>query len=215
VKSIMFIKSILTNTFKLVLCKYRQKPKPGEVSMVRDHTKLKELILYIAEKCEGWGNWGATMLNKILFFSDFIAYAKYGESITGEDYFKLPKGPAPKYLVAAREQLERAEDAVVQKKPTLRGIQDRLIPLREPELSYFKAEQIAIVDYVIDELKNENSDSVSGLSHTFYGWQTAKDKEIIPYNTVFLKEPVLREMPSAVRIAIAKLAKKHGSRQAI
>lgn len=183
--------------------------------MARDHTKLKELILYIAGRCEGWGNWGATILNKILFFSDFMAYAKYGEPITDEDYFKLPKGPAPKYLVAAREQLVKSKDAVIQKKPTMRGIQDRLIPLRESELSYFKAEQIAIVDYVISELKNEDSDSVSGLSHTFYGWQTTKDKEIIPYNTVFLKEPTLKEMPKAVRLVIAQLTKKHGSRQTI
>ena len=34
--------------------------------------KFRELILYIAQESEGDPNFGATKLNKILFFCDFL-----------------------------------------------------------------------------------------------------------------------------------------------
>lgn len=52
------------------------------------HKKLRELILYIVRKLPGVDE---TTLKKILYYSDFMAYAKTGESITGEVYWKEPK----------------------------------------------------------------------------------------------------------------------------
>ena len=45
--------------------------------------KLRELILYVAERCENDPDFGALKLNKILFNADFIAYALTGKAITG------------------------------------------------------------------------------------------------------------------------------------
>jgi hypothetical protein len=181
----------------------------------RDHTKLKELILYIADKFESRGHCGATLLNKMLFFSDFIAYAKYGQSITGEDYFKLENGPAPKYLLEARGELVEEGRAVIKFKSTIKGKLHILIALAEPNLNAFGPEQIAVADFVFDELKDETAGSVSGISHKFYGWQVAKTQEIIPYNSVFLREPVLAEPSKQVRTAVARLIELHGSRPSI
>ncbi len=179
----------------------------------RDHTKLKELMLYIAERCQFRHNFGATMLNKILFFSDFISYARYGEPITGEDYFKLDWGPAPKYLLEAREELEREGAIITQVKKTWRGDQTRIVPKdREADLSVFDARQISLVDSIVDELKDESAKSVSGLSHKFYGWQITPDRETIPYETVFLREPKPKTTPKNVRDRIDRLVQQHGPR---
>ena len=48
----------------------------------RGDERLGELILYVASKCTEDQLFGATKLNKILWRSDFRAYAKHGEPIT-------------------------------------------------------------------------------------------------------------------------------------
>src|SRR5260370_21134206 len=60
--------------------------------------RLRELILYVASKCSSDPEFNATRLNKILFYSDFVSYARTGKPITGAAYQALPHGPAPKRL---------------------------------------------------------------------------------------------------------------------
>ena len=72
-----------------------------------DEQKLRELILLIARSSERDEHFGATKLNKILFYSDFWAYRKLGRSITGEVYRKLEHGPAPKRLLPVVRRMEK------------------------------------------------------------------------------------------------------------
>ncbi len=38
---------------------------------------------------------GVTKLMKLLFFSDFLHYERYGRPIVGDQYYHLPEGPVP------------------------------------------------------------------------------------------------------------------------
>lgn len=67
--------------------------------------RLAELIVYISQKCANHRKFGATKLNKILFYADFGSFKKYGCSITGTEYMKLPNGPVPRQLVPQRKAL--------------------------------------------------------------------------------------------------------------
>jgi hypothetical protein len=58
--------------------------------------------------------------------------------------------------------------------------------LREPDLSSFSGTEIAIVEAVIRRLWGRSAAGVSDLSHRFIGWKAAADREVIPYETVFL-----------------------------
>src|SRR5438045_3058966 len=99
-----------------------------------DEKKLGELMLYIARKSENHELFGSVKLNKILFFSDFAAYSRYGKAITGAEYRRLDLGPAPKRLVPVREKLEADRSAFLRTTPTYDGLeQKRLIALREPD----------------------------------------------------------------------------------
>ncbi len=53
-----------------------------------DKTKMENLILYIAQECEGITE---EKLNTILFKADFMAYVLWGKSITGATYYKMPE----------------------------------------------------------------------------------------------------------------------------
>lgn len=154
-----------------------------------EHRKLRELILYVASRLHLHPKFGATKLNKILFFSDFIAYAEFGKSITNETYWRLPMGPAPKLFVQIRQQMEKDGDIVCYSVKTRSGRQDRIVHKRQPKMSEFGPEQISIVEQVIEELKDKDATEVSDLSHEFIGWKIVGEKEDIPYESVFLRDP--------------------------
>ncbi len=173
--------------------------------------KFRELIIHISVKCADDRYYSATKLNKILFYSDFLAYKLYGESITGADYFALPHGPAPRRLLPVRSEMEKNGDISIQK-----YIQHRVLALRDPDYDIFAAREIALVDKVIDILRDHDADEVSEITHLFLGWRAAMaegeqtgEHLSIPYQTVFVQDPTIDEYEEAYGI---ELSKKHGWR---
>ncbi len=153
--------------------------------MSMDQQKFRELVLYIAQKCMNHQKYGITKTNKILFFSDFIAFAKLGKSITGADYFKLPKGPAPRQMKPILAEMTAHGELALAPQRVFTHTQQRPTALREPDLSLFSGEEIAIVDQVIELLKDKYAEEVSDLSHYYLGWQLVEDRETIPYGSVY------------------------------
>jgi hypothetical protein len=156
--------------------------------MRRNHEKLAELVLYIADQHETDELFGSVRLAKTLFYADFLYYAKTGNSITGERYIRKQNGPMPEALLSMRDQLAR-EGALVMKDRLVRGYtQKRPIALRTANLSSFTADEIVMVDYVLAQLHGRSATDVSELSHRFEAWQLAEDGEEIPYQTAYLSE---------------------------
>lgn len=156
--------------------------------------KFKELMLYIADRSERDDRFGATKLNKILYYSDFIAYRLLGNSITGADYQKLDEGPAPVQLLASRKELIKDKSAKIEFRPYFNVVQQRLIAKRKPDLSKLHKREVDIVDEVLEELWSLNGDEVSDRSHKEIGYRLAYDGEVIPYASAFLSyEPLSLE----------------------
>ncbi len=151
--------------------------------------KFQELILYIARKSACDPNFGATKLNKILFYADFLAYRQHGTSITGQPYFKLPNGPAPRTLKPMIQQMESSGVCTELEVNYFGRTQRRIVARREPDFALFSPAEIALVDEVIQLLWDNNAREVSELSHRFIGWQAAKVREDIPFETVFVGDP--------------------------
>src|SRR5438034_11290020 len=96
-----------------------------------DEPRFRELVLYICEKCAADPKFGATKLNKILYFADFLAYAEFGEPITGVEYQKIANGPAPRRLLPIREEMIKAGDLAIQRIKLVTGrFQERPVNLR-------------------------------------------------------------------------------------
>src|SRR3954463_2620346 len=151
--------------------------------------KLKELILYIAQESEGDSTFGATKLNKVLFFCDFLSYRAYGEPITGQRYFKLPFGPAPRALVPVVNELVEEEACIKVRRSRFGLPQETIFAKREANLEVFRPRDIALAAHVLRQLRDNDAQEVSDLSHEFIGWQLAGDREDIPYETIFLGDP--------------------------
>jgi len=153
--------------------------------------KFKELILYVAKVCSDDPTFGATKLNKILFFSDFFAFRKHNKSITGATYQKLEHGPAPKCLLPVQRELLRDRSLAIQEINRYGLKQKRPVALREADLNVFDASEIAVVHEVIRALWGVSAAETSELSHGFW-WHIANTGEVIPI------EVSLVEIPSEV-----------------
>jgi len=155
--------------------------------------RLRELMLYVAQRCSDDPTFGATKLNKILYFSDFISYLNDGRPVTGTEYMAQQHGPVPRRLLPVRQELESAGEAAIEKRTRLNYEQHRLVPLRDPDLSLFSAREISIVDQVIERLKGRPAWQVSLLSHGM-AWNVPQEGESIPYQAAFLSsEPLTPE----------------------
>ncbi|HEX3531439.1 MAG TPA: Panacea domain-containing protein [Thermoanaerobaculia bacterium] len=157
--------------------------------MAAARERFKELILYVAQQSEGDSTFGATKLNKILFFCDFLSYRAYGEAITGQRYFKLPHGPAPRAIVPVLNEMIGQGDCVKVLRSRFGLPQETVFARREAKLEVFKPRDVALVDAVLRQLRDNDAKEVSDLSHEFIGWELAEDEEDIPYDTVFLGDP--------------------------
>jgi hypothetical protein len=169
--------------------------------------RLRELILYIANKCITDPSYGATKLNKLLYFSDFTAYYQRGKSITGCEYMGLPQGPVPRRLMAVREDMEATRDAHMREQYVGTMVQKRLVPLREAKLELFSAWEISTVDSMIEMFWSKTARLMSEVSHNRAWRIVGTDKDALPYQAVFISN----DKPTVHDVArLVELAEQHG-----
>lgn len=89
--------------------------------------KLKELMIYIADKCSEDPRFGLTKLAKIICFSDMLHYANYGQSITGQSYIKEKQGPLAKDFYKVKNQLIKDRDVVEKNVPVITHHRKQLV----------------------------------------------------------------------------------------
>jgi hypothetical protein len=159
---------------------------------VQDEEKLGELIVYISKKSSGDPCFGATKLNKLLYFSDFLAFGNLGNPITSAEYRHLKNGPAPRYLEEVRDHLVKTSAIRLETRLLKQDRkQVRTIALRQPNLSKFKKEELELVNDLIKLHWDRTSDEISEASHNYVGWKMTKEGETIPYESIFLSDAPL------------------------
>jgi Protein of unknown function (DUF4065) len=154
-----------------------------------DDKKMKELVLYLATKSEKDPRFSSTKLNKLLFYCDFAAFRRFGRSITGHSYQKLPFGPAPKAMLPILDRMKKDGECVEIEREHFGYTQKRVMALRPPKVSLLSSDELYLADRIVEDLWENNAAEVSHLSHDFIGWKAAGLNETIPYETVFVGDP--------------------------
>ena len=142
--------------------------------------KFKELLLYILHKVGMKPNVGKTVVYKLLYFCDFNMYEKYGRSITGMTYIKLPKWPAPYKFDEIIDQMKKKNEILTIDATYGDYIQQRLVPNKTFQ-SIFSLEEKTIIDDVLRNLSDANAVEISEYSHGDAPWMQTKDMGIIAY----------------------------------
>jgi len=156
--------------------------------------KLKNIMLYILERCGGKPNVGETVLYKLLYFADFNYYELYEEHLTGAKYRKLPYGPVPQKLDTTIAQMMK--DGQLQRlKTDFHGYpQTRYLPLVKADLTLLKASEKEVLDKVIAQYSDWSAAAISNYSHKDMPWLASKEGGYIDYELAFY-----REAPYSVR----------------
>jgi len=160
----------------------REKEVSGKVKP----NKLHEAILYLCQKSVGDPGFGATKLNKLLWFADVDAYLRLETPITGAEYVHLQYGPAPRGMKAALDSLQRAG--------ALRRVSDRILDhdrhifcaTRKVRVDCFSANELAILDAKVAEHWGKNARQMKEKSHECIGYRITKMGETIPLYTAFI-----------------------------
>jgi transcriptional regulator with XRE-family HTH domain len=152
-----------------------------------DPKKLKNVILYILEKCAGKPNVGETVLYKLLYFIDFDNFEINNQPISGLDYVHLQYGPVP--VASQYSPVIGAMKANQELKIIIFdyfGLKiKRYINLIRYNIDVLCPKETKVIDDVIGSLSNMSAAQIEEYSHGDAPWQLTGDKEVIPYNLVF------------------------------
>lgn len=151
--------------------------------------KFRETILYILWKIGSRPNIGETVLYKLLYFIDFNYFEKYEEQLIGAAYQKNHYGPTPIEFGKIVEQMMADRELEKVKSEYFQYPQTKYLPLRQPDLTIFRASEIQVIDEVLSRLGGMNAHQISDYSHQDVPWLTTEDGKIIPYEAVFYRTP--------------------------
>lgn len=158
--------------------------------------KTKQLVLYIADRMKDEKTYGATVLNKVLYYIDNVSYLENGKPISDFKYIKQGFGatPSPSQFLPLKRELIDENSATEKSFDYFGRLQKKFVATKPPDIHCFSAEEISLIERIIDLFKSVNASTVSNYNHQELCWRAAKNMEELPFFTYLLsKEPILDE----------------------
>jgi transcriptional regulator with XRE-family HTH domain len=152
--------------------------------------KFREIFLYILNKVASKPNIGETVIYKLLYFIDFDFYEKYEEQLIGATYIKNRYGPTPVEFKKIVEKMINDKQVVTVKDSYFDYPQTKYLPLRKADLSGLKANEVELIDGVLNKLSDMNASQISDYSHNDVPWLTTENGKVIEYEAVFYRTPM-------------------------
>lgn len=161
----------------------------GQIKL--NSAKLRNLFLYILEKCGGKPNLGETVLYKLLYFIDFDSYEIYGKPVTGMKYIRLQFGPVPRladFQSVIESMIKKGEICLITQ--DYHGmVQKRYIALVEAEVGQLSKEELQVADKVMARLSDMSATKIENYVHEDEPWKAAEPNKEIDYNLVYFRSP--------------------------
>lgn len=153
----------------------------------KNFVKFKEVLLYILNRVGSKPNIGETVIYKLLYFIDFDFYEKYEEQLIGATFIKNHYGPTPVEFSKIVEKMIKDKEIEKVSSGYFSYPQTKYLPLRKHNLSKLKANEIEVIDDVLNKLSDMNASQISDYSHQDVPWVTTKNNEVIEYESVFYR----------------------------
>lgn len=152
------------------------------------NAKTRELLMYVADRLKDVPNYGATLLNKVLYFIDHTNYLVNKRPISNLNYVKQDFGPTPipSQFLPLKEDLIDNDEMTEIKSDFFGLVQKKCLPNRKPNTDVFDKDEIILIDRVIAVVATHNANSISEISHRFLAWKLAENMEKLPYYTFLL-----------------------------
>ena len=152
-----------------------------------DYDKLRDAIHYICSlNTEVDGTLDDIKLNKVLWYSDAMAYMLRGQSITGATYIRKKHGPVARAKAKAVQSLLDDEFIVEGKRYDDSGSWKNVLDsTKSANKKAFSESERLIIEQIYDYLNSSKTAmEISEQSHG-YIWMLARENETIPLFTMF------------------------------
>lgn len=147
----------------------------------QSYSKLKNIILYFIEKCGGVFN---TKMNKLLFYTDFLAYRTYGYGMSGLAYKAIKFGPVPVKWDRVYSLMDDIHPEIIEFPSGNCGT--KLCSDLSPDYNSFSAEELNILNIVLNKFKDTPASEISELSHEEEAWKKYYNtNQMIDYKEAF------------------------------
>lgn len=150
-----------------------------------DFSKLTEMVKFFAERIEPW----KTILNKLLFYSDFLAYRSNCYSMSGVRYRAIKMGPVPNNYNSIYEFMFNNKQIDIINIPfsdTVFGFQFKKAESKEFNPQIFSQSEIDILEIVCSNFSAMNTNQVIEFSHNEKAWiENESERKLIDYNYAF------------------------------
>jgi uncharacterized phage-associated protein len=128
-----------------------------------------------------------TALYKLLYFIDFDYYEKYEEQLMGLTYMKNTYGPTPREFMSVMDEMKVEGEAEEVKSNYFTFEQKKFLPRRVANLTFFTAQELAMIDSVLARYSDMSAKQLSDLTHEDTPWAAAADNENVKYEHVFYR----------------------------
>jgi uncharacterized phage-associated protein len=150
-----------------------------------DREKFKRLVHYVIWKVGDTPNFGATKLNKVLWYAEARHYMRHKKPITGATYVREKHGPVARAMKPVQDELASSGYIKISKDFVFKYDRWRFHALKEPDVSIFAPEELGEVDWWADHIAHKHTaKSISEESHD-YAWEIAGLGEVIPFHAIF------------------------------
>ena len=137
--------------------------------------KMAGVVSYVATKAPELYK---TKLNKLLFYTDFIHYYRFGKSLSGSKYVHLPYGPVPDGYEQTLETLQHYGIIELYRKQNA-----ELVRSGDTSSSEILTEQeLSTVDWVLGAYGDLSTAQLTDLSHKEKAYKFTKSGEEIAYD---------------------------------
>ena len=149
--------------------------------------RLKQLVHYVCNRCKDEPGFGATKLNKILWYLDTFAFLKSGKPLSGDTrYVRRKHGPAPHQILVVLRKLETEKSILVRESKYYNRVKTDYVVLKPPNESVFTADEKELIDEISQVVCRRTAKEISDLTHDNV-WEAAEEGEEIPLYAILAK----------------------------
>ena len=164
---------------KMVFQELRRDLYNGFALQSVDH--VRNMMLYFINRMNGvW----TTMMNKLLFYTDFYSYKLRGVAMSGLSYRAIQRGPVPVRWERVYSFYDDIEQDLIHIADGVDG--QKLCSNSKYDPSEFSEEEMKILNAVYERFHKMSASQASDLSHAEDVWQKYKDtRKFLDFNMAF------------------------------
>lgn len=143
--------------------------------------KYKNALLYFIKYCNNQ-YLGATKLNKLLYYLDFISYRDRQQSITGDKYLHKQYGPVPENIDEVLAGLHKDGLVDIERVSYKASDTFKYETKEEPDLTVFDDYERKLLENICTEFSLWPTDKIVNQTHLEAPWFYSKPYDVVDYD---------------------------------